>query len=114
MHRCAGNFVAAIAVGALGEPQWGVLFVGGGGPVAADLDEVARRLDGYGCRVIGLFDGEASRDMQSIVGIDSGLPEDLTPLTLAVLGQLLAHRVAVARGIDPDRPRALNKVTRTW
>jgi fructoselysine-6-P-deglycase FrlB-like protein len=31
-----------------------------------------------------------------------------------VLGQLLASRVALARGIDPDRPRALNKVTRTW
>jgi glutamine---fructose-6-phosphate transaminase (isomerizing) len=92
-----------------------VLFVGGGGPVAADLGEVALQLDAYGCRVIGLFDGEAvGLDRESMVGIDSGLPEDLTPLTLAVLGQLLAHRVAVARGIDPDRPRALNKVTRTW
>jgi glucosamine--fructose-6-phosphate aminotransferase (isomerizing) len=92
-----------------------VLFVGGGGPVATDLEEVARRLDSYGCRVMGLFDGEAlGLDARSMVGFDSGLPEDLTPLTLAVLGQLLAHRVAVARGIDPDTPRALNKVTRTW
>ena len=92
-----------------------VLFVGGGGPVAADLDEIARRLEGYGCHVMALFDGEAvGLDTESMVGFDSGLPEDLTPLTLAVLGQLLAHRVAVARGIDPDTPRALNKVTRTW
>jgi glucosamine--fructose-6-phosphate aminotransferase (isomerizing) len=92
-----------------------VLFVGGGGPVAADLADVAGRLDRYGCRVIGIFDGGAGGfDPESVVGIDSGLPEELTPLTLAVLGQLLAHRVALARGIDPDRPRALNKVTRTW
>jgi glucosamine--fructose-6-phosphate aminotransferase (isomerizing) len=92
-----------------------VLFVGGGGPVAADLESVALRLGGYGCRVMGIFDGEAGAfDKNSVVGIDSGLPEALTPLTLAVLGQLLAHRVAVARGIDPDRPRALNKVTKTW
>jgi glutamine---fructose-6-phosphate transaminase (isomerizing) len=92
-----------------------VLFVGGGGPVAADLDGVAKRLGGYGCRVIGIFDGEAGDfDTQSVVAIDSGLPEALTPLTLGVLGQLLAHRVALARGIDPDKPRALNKVTRTW
>jgi glutamine---fructose-6-phosphate transaminase (isomerizing) len=92
-----------------------VLFVGGGGPVAADLDEVARRLGGYGCKVIGIFDSDAGGfDRQAMVGVDSGLPEDLTPLTLAVLGQLLAYRVALARGIDPDRPRALNKVTRTW
>ena len=51
---------------------------------------------------------------QPVVGIDAGLPEDLTPLMLAVLGQGRGHRVAVGRGIDPDRPRALNKVTRTW
>jgi glucosamine--fructose-6-phosphate aminotransferase (isomerizing) len=93
-----------------------VLLVGGGGPVAADLEGVAKRLDGYGCRVIGIYDGKAGagREREAMVGIDSGLPEDLTPLTLAVLGQLLAHRVALARGIDPDRPRALNKVTHTW
>jgi glutamine---fructose-6-phosphate transaminase (isomerizing) len=93
-----------------------VLFVGGGGPVAADLEGVARRLGGYGCRVIGIFDGKPAvgRHPEAAVGIDSGLPEDLTPLTLVVLGQLLAHRVALARGIDPDRPRSLNKVTRTW
>jgi glutamine---fructose-6-phosphate transaminase (isomerizing) len=92
-----------------------VLFVGGGGPVAGDLEHLASRLDGYGCRVIGIFDGGSGGfDPEGVVGMHSGLPEELTPLTLAVLGQLLAHRVAVARGIDPDRPRALNKVTKTW
>jgi glutamine---fructose-6-phosphate transaminase (isomerizing) len=92
-----------------------VLFVGGGGPVAADLEALARRLGEFGCRVIGIFDGKAATfSADAVVGINSGLPEALTPLTLAVLGQLLAHRVALARGIDPDRPRALNKVTRTW
>jgi glucosamine--fructose-6-phosphate aminotransferase (isomerizing) len=92
-----------------------VLMVGGGGAVAGDLESVRRRLDGYGCRVIGIFDGDLGAfDRQSAVGIDTGLPEDRTPLPLAVLGQLLAYRVALARGIDPDRPRALNKVTRTW
>jgi glutamine---fructose-6-phosphate transaminase (isomerizing) len=92
-----------------------ILLVGGGGPVATDLERVRKRLEGYGCRVIGIFDGNLGAfDEQSVVGIDSGLPEDLTPLSLGVLGQLLAHRVALARGIDPDRPRALDKVTRTW
>ncbi|MDQ6876705.1 MAG: SIS domain-containing protein [Candidatus Dormibacteraeota bacterium] len=93
-----------------------VLLIDGRGPVAADLESVARRLDGYGCRVIGISDGSTGkdRDPEAAVGIDSGLPEELTPLTLGVLGQLLAYRVAVARGIDPDRPRSLNKVTRTW
>jgi glucosamine--fructose-6-phosphate aminotransferase (isomerizing) len=97
------------------DEDFAVLLVGGGGPVAADLEELAQRLERYGCRVMGLFDGQVGGlDSHSTVGIDTGLPEDLTPLSLVVLGQLLAHRVAVARGIDPDKPRALNKVTRTW
>jgi glucosamine--fructose-6-phosphate aminotransferase (isomerizing) len=92
-----------------------ILLVSGGGPTGSELDEVAQRLGGYGCRVTGIFDCKPGRlDREAMVSIDSGLPEELTPLTLAVLGQLLALRVALARGLDPDRPRSLHKVTRTW
>jgi glucosamine--fructose-6-phosphate aminotransferase (isomerizing) len=92
-----------------------ILLVGGGGPTQADLDDVAMRLDGYGCRVIGILDGKPGRmDRDAVVAFASGLPEELTPLTLAALGQLLALRVSLARGLDPDQPRSLRKVTRTW
>ena len=77
------------------------LIIDGGGFVAANLEEVKARLEAKGCNVLHLVDG-------------SGLPEELTPITLAVSGQLLAHHVAVARGFDPDRPRTIQKVTRTW
>ncbi|HEX4213583.1 MAG TPA: glucosamine--fructose-6-phosphate aminotransferase, partial [Candidatus Dormibacteraeota bacterium] len=45
--------------------------------------------------------------------LNTGLPESLTPLPFAVAGQLLALRLALARGLDPDRPRGLRKVTIT-
>jgi glucosamine--fructose-6-phosphate aminotransferase (isomerizing) len=98
------------------EPGFPVLLVDGRGRVSLDLESIERRLAGHGCRLIRLVDGaeEADHSHEATVSLDSGLPEELTPLTLAVLGQLLAHRVALARGIDPDRPRALNKITRTW
>jgi glutamine---fructose-6-phosphate transaminase (isomerizing) len=98
------------------EPGFPVLLVDGRGLVSADMESIGRRLAGHGCRVIRLVDGAGEPDQanEATVSLDSGLPEELTPLTLAVLGQLLAHRVALARGIDPDRPRSLNKVTRTW
>ncbi len=97
------------------EPAFPVLLVGAGGSVAADVDSIAHRLSEYGCGVIGLFDAPSSPlDHDSSVRIESGLPEALTPMTLIVLGQLLANQVAVARGVDPDVPRALRKVTRTW
>jgi glucosamine--fructose-6-phosphate aminotransferase (isomerizing) len=97
------------------EPGFPVLLVGAGGSVSADVDAIAARLSDYGCGVVGLFDSAAAPlDERSVVRIDSGLPEELTPMTLIVLGQLLANQVALVRGIDPDAPRALDKVTRTW
>ena len=40
--------------------------------------------------------------------------EDLSPITDIVPLQLLALEIALARGLDPDQPRGLRKVTRTW
>ena len=97
------------------EPGFPVLLIGAGGSVAKDLEAIAGTLVEYGCRVIGLFDTPSAPFVGAAsVRIDSGLPEQLTPLTLALLGHLLANRVASARGADPDAPRALRKVTRTW
>jgi glucosamine--fructose-6-phosphate aminotransferase (isomerizing) len=98
------------------EAGFPVILVDGRGQVSTDLESIGLRLTDHGCRVMRLLDGPVENDgsTEATVSLDSGLPEELTPLTLAVLGQLLAHRVALARGIDPDRPRALNKVTRTW
>jgi glucosamine--fructose-6-phosphate aminotransferase (isomerizing) len=46
------------------------------------------------------------------------LPRDVAPELRPVLeilpAQLLAAEVAVARGYDPDAPRGLSKVTRTY
>ena len=95
------------------ERDFPVLLVGAPGPVDTDLAGIAARLHEYACRVIGLFDGGRA-PTEPAVTLDTGLPEELSPLPLAVLGQLLALRVALALGIDPDRPRALQKVTRTW
>ena len=83
------------------EPGLPFLLVDGGGLVAADLESVRARIEAKGGQVLHLYDV-------------SGLPEELTPIPLAVLGQLLAHDVAAARGLDPDRPRTIQKVTKTW
>jgi glucosamine--fructose-6-phosphate aminotransferase (isomerizing) len=97
------------------EPDFPVLLVGAAGSVAGDVESIARQLVEGGCRLGGLLDGGLGLPAGSpAVEIGSGLPEELTPLSLIVLGQLLAARVAIARGVDPDAPRALRKITRTW
>lgn len=37
----------------------------------------------------------------------------LTPIPYAVAGQLVSYYVALRRGVDPDNPRGLTKVTPT-
>ncbi|MDH7568252.1 MAG: glucosamine--fructose-6-phosphate aminotransferase, partial [Armatimonadota bacterium] len=39
--------------------------------------------------------------------------EVISPLVYVVAGQLIAHSLALLRRHDPDRPRGLQKVTRT-
>jgi glutamine---fructose-6-phosphate transaminase (isomerizing) len=47
------------------------------------------------------------------VPLPAGTPEWLSPVVAIVPGQLLALAEAAARGLDPDAPRGLAKVTRT-
>jgi glucosamine--fructose-6-phosphate aminotransferase (isomerizing) len=47
------------------------------------------------------------------LALPSGIPEWLSPLVAIVPGQLWAVALARTRGLDPDRPRGLSKVTET-
>jgi glucosamine--fructose-6-phosphate aminotransferase (isomerizing) len=46
--------------------------------------------------------------------LPTGLPEWLSPLVAIVPAQLFTYHLACARGFDSERPRGLEKVTRTW
>ena len=41
-------------------------------------------------------------------------PEELSPILYAIPPQLLAHYLSRLKGLDPDAPRGLSKVTETW
>ncbi len=41
-------------------------------------------------------------------------PEELSPILYALPSQLLAQDLATLKGLDPDAPRGLSKVTETW
>jgi glucosamine--fructose-6-phosphate aminotransferase (isomerizing) len=42
------------------------------------------------------------------------VPEELAPMVDIIALQWLCLEMALARGIDPDQPRGLSKVTQTW
>src|ERR1019366_8770085 len=70
------------------------------GPVLAGTVDLARQVRAAGAQADG-------------IGAGPRLPEWLAPLGLIVPGQLLTEALARRRGIDPDSPRGLSKVTQT-
>jgi glucosamine--fructose-6-phosphate aminotransferase (isomerizing) len=75
-------------------------------PVLASLRERAGELVVLGGRA-SRVPGEPGYTLREV-------DEDLSPISDIVPLQLLALETALARGLDPDRPRGLRKVTRTW
>lgn len=47
------------------------------------------------------------------VAINAGLPEAFAPIVAAPTVHLFAYHLSVARGLNPDKPRGLHKVTLT-
>lgn len=82
------------------DPGAAVLALRADGPAAADVDEAVAALT------------ERGADLQLLPAID-GLPEALAPIAASVRGQQLALELALRKGLDPDAPRGLNKVTIT-
>jgi glucosamine--fructose-6-phosphate aminotransferase (isomerizing) len=84
-----------------------VLLIDPAGPGRADIALLARELRSRGARVV-----RAADDPEAELALPAA-EEWLAPIPAAIVGQVLAYCLAVARGRDPDRPPGLSKVTRT-
>lgn len=94
------------------EPGFPVLLLEAGGPALSQMQELAGQVHELGARVVTLTDQAGEPDPLTWA-LPLGLPEPLTPIPFAVAGQLLALAIARRRGLDPDQPRSLRKVTIT-
>lgn len=88
------------------------------GPTAPAVIEALRRSRERGAQSLVICDGsdaaEAARPLAyDVIELGTGLSEALSPIGLAIAGQLLALHLALARGLSPEHPRALAKVTVT-
>jgi glutamine---fructose-6-phosphate transaminase (isomerizing) len=85
-----------------------LLAVSAAGPAAGDVEELAGGLERSGTRVLRLADSPAAD-----LPYPSGLAEPLSTVPATIRAQQLALALAVRRGIDPDEPPGLGKVTPT-
>ncbi len=89
-------------------PGLPTLAVSAAGPAAADVAELAAQLADGGAPVLSMSD-----DASASLPFPGGLPEPLATIPATVRAQQLALALALCRGVDPDRPPGLSKVTRT-
>jgi glutamine---fructose-6-phosphate transaminase (isomerizing) len=82
------------------------------GPIGASVDDAIRAAETRGIRP-WLVGGAAIDGRANALALARDLPESLTPLPYALMGQLLSERLAHRLGIIPDAPIGLSKVTRT-
>jgi len=89
-------------------PDFPVLALSGGGPAADDVAALVEELRERGGAV-----QVASAAAGAALPVPSGTPEGLAIIPVVVRAQQLARELGLLRGVDPDAPFALSKVTAT-
>ncbi|WP_020416986.1 SIS domain-containing protein [Amycolatopsis sp. ATCC 39116] len=94
------------------DEETAVLAITGAGRGGAALRDVLTAVAGRGADVLAL--GSSAGEVPAAVRIPvPSVAEELAPVLEVLPVQRIALGLALARGFDPDRPRGLNKVTRT-
>lgn len=90
-----------------------LLCFGSAGPDAGDMRELVQLAQQQGVDVDVVGDGTVTGGTLPAV-LPTGIAPELRPLLEIIPAQQLAAEIAIARGYDPDAPRGLSKVTRTY
>lgn len=99
---------------ALIERDFPVLIFMPPGKTLADLKRLARRLLRLHAETLLISSaGVRLPAATRVVRIPASIPEIFTPIPYIVPGQLFAALLAEAKGLNPDKPRSLEIVTRT-
>ncbi|GAB4569139.1 MAG: SIS domain-containing protein [Anaerolineae bacterium] len=95
------------------EEGFPVLAVAPDGVVLPDMLDLMRNLREREAELIVISNQQEALALAHTPLAIPAVPEWLSPIVAVVPGQLLAFGLSIARGYDPDQPRALRKVTST-
>jgi glucosamine--fructose-6-phosphate aminotransferase (isomerizing) len=85
------------------------------GPFQPGLTRLLGRLVERGADVLAVRDPRAHLEPEiGVVDLPPDVPEWISPIPAIVAAQLLTYGLTFAKGLDPDAPRGLGKVTETW
>jgi glucosamine--fructose-6-phosphate aminotransferase (isomerizing) len=97
------------------EPGLPIILIMPGGATFDDMFELAEALQERRAELLVISESPRALSLaKTALPMATAAPEWLSPLTAIVPGQLLALHLALARGLDPDVPRGLQKITLTF
>jgi glucosamine--fructose-6-phosphate aminotransferase (isomerizing) len=101
---------------ALVEPSFPVFAFAPPGVTWPSMDETLAKLQGLQAEIVAITDPE-NRGVEAratkIIRLPRRLPEVLRPIPYIVPAQLFAACLATQKGLNPDQPRTLHKITLT-
>ncbi len=84
------------------------------GKISGDAKVLMRVLNKYGIRTIAVTNDMSISKMASVViSIPMGMTDFTSPFLSAAAMQIFACKLSIAKGLDPDNPRNIKKVTIT-
>ena len=86
------------------------------GPTWTSISQTLEKLHNLHAEIITVTDAgnpEAAAKATRVIRLPRRVKEVLTPIPYIVPAQLFAASLAAQKGLDPDRPRTLSKVTQT-
>ena len=101
---------------ALVEPSFPVFAFAPPGVTWPSVGDTLAKLHSLRAEVVTITDGgngEAERHSTRVIRLPRRMREVLTPIPYIVPAQIFAARLAAQKGLNPDKPRALSKVTLT-
>ncbi len=90
-----------------------LLFAPDGATFPTVLESAVKLREGGAETIIFAHQPEILRLARTPIELTAEVDEKVSPIVYAVLGQLFAFHLALARDLNPDQPRGLQKVTRT-
>jgi len=101
---------------ALVEPSFPVFAFTPAGVTWASMNETLAKLEALQAEIVAITDSsnrEVDARATRVIRLPRRIKEVLTPIPYIVPGQIFAACLAAQKGLDPDRPRTLHKVTLT-
>ncbi len=95
-------------------PGFPAILVAPEGAAFGEMNRLAQRLKEFGVELFAISNRQALLKLATVpIPLEGSVKDWLSPFLTVVPGQQLALHLALAKGLDPDRPRRLSKVTRT-